>query len=71
MIGYIAKQMPDGAQIILGIETPTEETFDQTIVLNEPYHLLNGEDFEEVDKLLQPYVDAMYLNLLNTTPNPS
>jgi hypothetical protein len=70
MIKYIAKELPDSAQVILGIETPTEESFDQVVQLDEPYHLLNVGDFEEVDSLVQPYVDAMYLALLNVNPAP-
>jgi hypothetical protein len=68
MIRYIANEMPDGAQIILGVETPTDETFDEIIQLNEPYHLLNIEEFEEVDSLLRPYVDLMYSSLLKADP---
>jgi hypothetical protein len=71
MIKYIANEMPDSAQVILGIETPTEEAFDQIIELDEPYHLLNANDFEEVDNLVQPYVDAMYSALLNANPASS
>jgi hypothetical protein len=68
MIKYIANEMPNSAQVILGIETPTDEAFDQIIELDEPYHLLNANDFEEVDNLVQPYFDAMYSALLNANP---
>jgi hypothetical protein len=68
MINYIANKMPDDAQVILGIETPTEESFEQIIELDEPYHLLNEKDFEEVDSFVRPYVDAMYSALLKANP---
>jgi hypothetical protein len=68
MIKFIANEMPDSAQVILGIETPTEESFGQIVELNEPYHLLNTNDFEKVDALVQPYVDRMYLALLSANP---
>jgi hypothetical protein len=64
MIKYIANEMPKDAQIILGIETPTKEYFDQVIELDEPYHLLKSEVFEETNNLVGPYLDAMYLALL-------
>ncbi|WP_159005183.1 hypothetical protein [Bradyrhizobium sp. S69] len=71
MIKYIARELPESAQVILGIETPTEESFDQVIELDEPYHFLKVQDFDQVDKLLQPYVASMYSALLNASPGPN
>ncbi|OYU87323.1 MAG: hypothetical protein CFE29_25285 [Bradyrhizobiaceae bacterium PARB1] len=66
MIRYIAKDMPSGAQVILGVETPTSEKFDQVIELSEPYRLLETKAFAEVDSVVLPYLDKMHLSLLST-----
>jgi hypothetical protein len=64
MIKYIARDLPESAQVILGIETSTAESFDQVIELDQPYHLLKSEEFDQINSLLQPYIDSMYSVLL-------
>lgn len=68
MIKYVANEMPEAAQVILAIETDTQEKFDQIVRLQEPYHFLTPNEFGHVNELLQPYVDRMYSALIATRP---
>jgi DNA repair exonuclease SbcCD ATPase subunit len=69
MIEYVSKQLPEGAQIVLGIEAATTEQFDHVIELDEPYSLLQAEQYEEVSTVVEPYLNQMYASLFseNTT----
>jgi predicted nucleic acid-binding Zn-ribbon protein len=63
MIEYVAKYLPEGSQVLLGIEAITAEEFDHVIELNDPYQLLREEEYEEVNALVEPYLNQMYASL--------
>ncbi|RWX59519.1 hypothetical protein EN780_34270 [Mesorhizobium sp. M4B.F.Ca.ET.089.01.1.1] len=63
IIQFIANDLPKDAQIVLGIETKTEEHFDNVIELNDPYHLLQPDEYEPVQQLIDPFLKSMYAAL--------
>lgn len=63
IIQFIANDLPKDAQIVLGIETKTEEYFDHVIELNDPYHLLQPDEYEPVQQLIDPFLKSMYAAL--------
>jgi hypothetical protein len=67
MIEYVAKNLPLGAQVLLGIETTTTEKFDHVIELSDPYQFLQGDKYDETNAEIAPLVRQMYANLLADT----
>jgi hypothetical protein len=63
IIQFIANDLPKDAQIVLGIETKTEEHFDNVIELNDPYHLLQPDEYGAVQQLVDPFLKSMYAAL--------
>lgn len=66
MIEYIATKLPADMQVILAVETPTTFSFDKVIELDEAYHLLKPDQYEQIYKFMRPFTDAMYNSLLGS-----
>jgi predicted nucleic acid-binding Zn-ribbon protein len=63
VLGYLAEQLPEACQVIVGTEMDTEHTFDKTISLDEPYKILKEDMFESVAAEIDPLVARMYAAL--------
>lgn len=63
VLSFIANNLPNKMQLIVGSETDTEYNFDKKIKLNVPYGLLKEQEFEEVNSKLEPLLKIMYDNL--------
>jgi hypothetical protein len=66
MIEYIATKLPADVQVILAVEAPTTFHFDKVIELDEAYHLLKADQYDQIYKFMRPFTDAMYDNLLGS-----
>jgi AAA domain-containing protein len=64
MIEYVSGNLPKNAQVLLGIESPTDKKFDRIIELDVPYQLLLEEHYEAVNAVVEPYLKQMYKELL-------
>ncbi|ANN73242.1 hypothetical protein BAU08_19515 [Bordetella bronchialis] len=60
VLSFIAKDLPVGMQLIVGLETPTDLNFDREIILTERYSMLSEEEWEPTDKLMEPLLKKMY-----------
>lgn len=60
VLKFIADDLPENAQIIVGAEMESGNNFDKRIELTEQYRLLREDQFEGVSSLMQPYADTMY-----------
>jgi oligoribonuclease (3'-5' exoribonuclease) len=63
ILKFISEHLPKDSQIILGSEIDAEHFFDKRIMLNIPYSLLLEEEYEQVNKVINPRVDLMYAQL--------
>jgi hypothetical protein len=65
MIEYVAKFLPENSQVIFGIEGSTEEKFDHIIELTSAYKLLQEDQYEQVNGIIQPFLDQMYARIFS------
>lgn len=65
VLKFIAKDLPAGMQLIVGLETPTDFPFDHQIALTEKYRMLNEEEWEPTEKLMEPLLRKMYQTTLS------
>ena len=65
VLKFIAKDLPAGMQLIVGLETPTDFTFDKTVMLTEKYAMLTEEEWEPTDTLMEPLLRKMYETTLS------
>ncbi len=64
VLQFIAKDLPDDIQLIVGLETPTDFPFDSELVLERKYSLLVEEQWEETQQTVEPLLQQMYATLL-------
>lgn len=60
VLNYIANDLPDGTQIIVGTGLETDHAFDKKITLDRPYKLLREDEYEEISRVVEPLAKAMY-----------
>lgn len=60
VLSFIAKDLPAGMQLIVGLETPTDFSFDREETLTEKYRMLTERDWEATLKLIEPLLKKMY-----------
>lgn len=60
VLSFIAKDLPIGMQLIVGLETPTEFSFDHEEILTEKYGMLTEVDWEPTVALMTPLLKSMY-----------
>ena len=70
VIRFISDKLPATVQLILGSEIDTERPFDNKIVLDAPYGLLEEQFYEEVDAVLRPLETLIYLGRPKENGNP-
>lgn len=60
VLSFIAKELPAGMQLIVGLETPTDFSFDREEILTEKYGMLTKRDWESTKLLMAPLLKKMY-----------
>ncbi|MGP2832040.1 hypothetical protein ACTVKO_01850 [Serratia nevei] len=65
VLKFIAKDLPAGMQLIVGLETPTDFLFDHQVTLTEKYGMLNKQEWESTEKLMEPLLSKMYQTTLS------
>lgn len=60
VLSFIAKDLPAGMQLIVGLETPIDLKFDREMTLTERYSMLTEDEWELTDKLMEPLLKKMY-----------
>lgn len=60
VLSFIAKDLPAGMQLIVGLETPIDLKFDHEMTLTERYSMLTEAEWEQTDKLMEPLLKKMY-----------
>ncbi|WP_148713611.1 hypothetical protein [Chitinolyticbacter meiyuanensis] len=60
VLSFIAKDLPAGMQLIVGLETPTDFSFDREEILTEKYSMLTERDWEPTLALVEPLLKKMY-----------
>ena len=60
VLSFIAKDLPAGMQLIVGLETPTDLSFDSQEVLTQKYQMLTERDWEPTFALVEPLLKRMY-----------
>ena len=64
VLEFIARDLPDDIQLIVGLETPTEFPFDYELHLERKYSVLIEEEWDVTYGTVEPLLQAMYANLL-------
>lgn len=60
VLSFIAKELPTGMQLIVGLETTTEFKFDKQVVLTNKYEMLSDDEWDSTRKLMEPLISKMY-----------
>lgn len=60
VLRFIAKELPAGMQLIVGLETPTNFSFDREEILTEKYKMLTERDWASTLALVEPLLKKMY-----------
>lgn len=61
VINFVSEKLPSAAQLILGTEMDTNHLFDNKIILDQPYKLLEEQYFDEADTILGPLEALMFV----------
>jgi len=59
VLRFIAKELPAGMQLIVGLETPTNFSFDREEILTEKYKMLTERDWASTLALVEPLLKKM------------
>ncbi|WP_074924415.1 hypothetical protein [Delftia lacustris] len=65
VLEFIAKDLPDDIQLIVGLETSTEFPFDYELHLERKYSVLIEEEWDITYSKVEPLLHAMYTNLFS------
>ncbi|EKS7204516.1 hypothetical protein O8H67_003188 [Enterobacter asburiae] len=60
VLNFISGNLPEGIQLIVGLETSTEHSFDKEFKLTEKYRMLTSDDWEDTLHLVEPLLIKMY-----------
>jgi len=61
VLQFIAKDLPDGMQLIVGLETETDFPFDREIHLDVKYSMLREDHWAETERIVEPLLEKMYV----------
>lgn len=64
VLRFIAQDLPEDIQLIVGLESEADYAFDHTIHLTELYRLLQEGEYESVDAVVEPLEKWMFDALL-------
>jgi len=65
ILQFISEDLPRSTQIIVGIEMDTHHSFDKKIPLDQPYKLLQEEEYDAIESHVEPLLQSMYKDLLS------
>jgi hypothetical protein len=60
VLQFIAEDLPENLQLIVGLETPTKFSFDREHHLEQKYSLLSEEYWDDVEQVVEPLLTKMY-----------
>ena len=60
VLSFIARDLPADMQLIVGLETPTDFSFDREETLTDKYGMLTESDWEPALGLVAPLLKKMY-----------
>lgn len=60
VLNFISSGLPEGIQLIVGLETPTDSAFDKEVLLTEKYGMLTTNDWAVAEELVEPLLKKMY-----------
>ena len=63
VLQFIAKELPDDMQLIVGLETETDFPFDKEIHLDVPYSMLLEDHWAEAECIIEPLLEKMYATM--------
>lgn len=67
MLKFIAKELPNEMQLIVGMETPTDFSFDKETHLDMQYSVLREDEWAEAKRVVEPLLERMYSTMQSTT----
>jgi hypothetical protein len=65
VLQFIARDLPAGMQLIVGLETATDYPFDMEVHLTEKFAMLTQEAWEPARALMEPLLEQMYAKVLS------
>ncbi|MDE1530081.1 hypothetical protein PVE90_10185 [Pseudomonas carnis] len=63
VLQFIAKELPEDMQLIVGLETPTDFPFDREIHLDVKYSMLREDYWDEAERIIEPLLKKMYATM--------
>jgi hypothetical protein len=63
VLQFIAKELPEDMQLIVGLETPTDFPFDREIHLDVKYSMLREDYWGEAERIIEPLLKKMYATM--------
>ncbi|RMN20153.1 hypothetical protein ALQ64_04064, partial [Pseudomonas cannabina] len=63
VLQFIAKELPDDMQLIVGLETETDFPFDKEIHLDVPYSMLREDHWAQAELIVEPFLAKMYAKI--------
>lgn len=71
VLQFIAKELPDDMQLIVGLETETDFPFDKEIHLDAPYSMLREDHWAEAVLIVEPLLEKMYAKMTSNVEEVS
>lgn len=71
VLQFIAKELPDDMQLIVGLETETDFPFDKEIHLDAPYSMLREDHWAEAELIVEPLLEKMYAKMTSNVEEVS
>lgn len=74
VLQFIATELPEEMQLIVGLETPTDFPFDKELHLDIQYSVLREDEWAEANRIVEPLLEKMYSTMqstLETSDEPS
>ena len=66
ILKFIANELPENMQLIVGLESSSDFVFDNEIILNKQYSLLIDEEWTAVESVVEPLLQKMHTAFLNS-----
>ncbi|RQS57429.1 hypothetical protein DID96_36595 [Burkholderia sp. Bp8963] len=65
VLQFIAEDLPADVQLIVGLETPTDYTFDRELHLEHKFAMLRDNEWEAAQQMMEPLLEKMYSTMLS------
>lgn len=65
VLKFIANELPNDLQLIVGLESAADFVFDKELVLDKQYSLLNEDEWAGVELVVEPLLKKMHTSMLN------